>query len=397
MTHVGIDGSCWSNRRGFGRFTRCLVTEMAELAKADRGLRLTMVMDSPSLADPALPPIPAGIEVLAVPVKEAPSLAAAADGSRRPADLLRLGLAASRARFDVLFFPASYSYFPVMGVPTVVTVHDAIAEQLTPLVLPTRSARLKWKAKQSMALRQAALVLTVSAASASAIGDALKVAPDRIEVIREAAAPIFRPLCADERAERLERLGIGPHDRFVLYVGGISPHKNLAVLIDAFELLAPEVADLELYLVGDADDDPFLSSADDIRHRIATSPFGERIHLPGFVSDDELVALYGSASATVLPSLGEGFGLPAAESAACGTPIVVSQDPALRELLGAAGRYADASSGASFAAELMPLVTDPVAREAAAAAVLELAATWSWPQAATSVIAMLEREAVARG
>lgn len=379
---IGIDGSCWSNRRGFGRFTRCLVTAMH---RRDERNRLVLVIDEPSARGADLPQ---GLDTRVVRVDRAPARAAAAGGRRSIRDVWRMSRAATAEHCDVFFFPASYSFYPVLGTRVVVTIHDAIPERLPEMVVPTRAARLLWKAKQRASVWQADAVLTVSEASRAAIADSLGVPSARLHVVREAPDPRFRPMPPDDADRRLRRFGLDG-TRYVLYVGGISPHKNVETLIGAFELL-PDVPDVRLLVAGDADDDPFLSSAASVRARVAASRARHRILLTGYVSDDELVALYNGAVATVLPSLGEGFGLTAAESAACGTPVVASGDPALRELLGDAGLYADARDAAAFAEHLRELLDDAGARERAGKACLEKSREWSWDAAADATLALLE-------
>ncbi|HET9052391.1 MAG TPA: glycosyltransferase family 1 protein [Candidatus Dormibacteraeota bacterium] len=389
---VGVDGSCWSNRRGFGRFTRSLVPAMVAHGRHD----YVLVIDEASLAGAD---VPEGMEVVPVRVSERPAEAASVDGSRRVGDVVSMSRAVRGARCDVVFFPATYSYFPVLGAPVVVTVHDALAEALPDLVLAGRRARVLWTVKQRLALLQARAVVTVSQASREAVLSRLRVDPRRLHVIREAPDPMFVPLDAGARAPLLGRLGLRAGDTYVLYVGGLSPHKNVGVLVQAFEEIAPDHPGLRLVVAGDVSGDPFVTPAAvaALRSRIASGPARDRILVTGFVEDDELVALYSGAVATVLPSLGEGFGLPAAESAACGTPVVASDIAALRELLGDAALYAPPADSAAFARALRTLLDAPGERERLAGASLRLAATWSWDAAAETVVSVLERSARTRG
>ena len=382
---IVVDASCWANRRGFGRFTRGLVTEMV---RRDRTNEYVLLLDSASAADPELPPLPEGGEVHVVQVAVAPTRAAAAASARGLRDVLRMSAGLRRAHADVAFFPASYSYFPVLGPPVVVTVHDAIAERLPHLTLAGRSDRLRWRLKQSVALRQADAVLTVSTASEHALVETLGVRRDRIRVIHEAPDVGFRPLPDADTRTRLERFGLEPGSYF-LYVGGISPHKNLAVLVEAFARVAVADGRPNLVLAGDLHDDAFLSAGPSLQKLVAASGVAERVMFTGFVPDADLVGLYSGAIATVLPSLGEGFGLTAAESAACGTPVIASRDPALVELLAGAGVYADADDPAALAAQLSRLAADPGFRGERAAAVLARSAGWSWGSAAEATIALL--------
>jgi glycosyltransferase involved in cell wall biosynthesis len=239
-------------------------------------------------------------------------------------------------------------------------------------------------------------VLTVSNAARADVGRTLGVPDRRLRTVGEAPDPAFVPMAADRRHQLLARFGLGPGARYVLYAGGISPHKNLGVLVAAFGDVAAGRPDVRLVVAGDLDDDPFLSSAGSLRSAVAASPFRDRITLAGFVTDDELAALYGGAVATVQPSMGEGFGLTAAESAACGTPVVASDLPALTELLGDVALYAPPDRPDAFATALGRLLDDPAERLRLSHASLERARRWSWSAAADTVIGVLEEAARSR-
>jgi glycosyltransferase involved in cell wall biosynthesis len=356
------------------------------LQRAD-GHTYVVVLDSASAPFVSLPN---GVEIVVAHVGEAPAEAASASGHRRLGDVLRMTQAARRARCDAFFFPSTYTWFPVPGTRTVVTVHDAIAEQQPGEVVPDRRSRVLWTLKQRAALRTARRVVTVSEAARDDLERVLRVQPDRLCVIHEAPDARFRPMERAERAGTLARHGLEPADPYVLYVGGISPHKNLEVLIDAFGRVAAEHATVKLLLVGDTDDDPFLSSTQSVRAAIAGSSARPRIALTGYLPDDDLVALYSGAVACVLPSLGEGFGLTAAESAACGTPVIASAIPALRELLGDTAIYAPATRPDRLAEGIRQLLDDPVMRERLSVATRARAATWSWSAAAETTVSLLE-------
>ncbi len=380
---IGIDGSCWTNRRGFGRFTRSLVGEM--LTRGD-GHTYVVLIDAPSAPAVDLPGRP---EIVRVGVRDAPALAASASGNRRPTDVFRMTRAAHRARCDVFFFPATYSWFPVPGIRSVVTVHDAIAEMRPDEIFEDRRSRVLWTLKQRAAVRTARRIVTVSDSARVEIERELGIDPSRITVIHEAPDPRFQPTDRNLHAEVRARYGLGDGP-YVLYVGGISPHKNLEVLIDGFERVAGEHESVRLVLVGDTEDDPFLSSTDRLRDVIARSPARDRIGFTGYVSDEDLVLLYGGATASVLPSRGEGFGLTAAESAACGTPVVASTLPALQELLGDTALYASPDRAEDFARAIGTLLADPAERDRLSRATRVRAQTWSWAGAAATTVAVLE-------
>ena len=383
---VTIDGACWWNNRGFGRFTRELVRELAR--QADRSdLALTLLLEEqPPSADPdhALPDIP----TTTVGVSGVGG-AVAHGGARSPLHLARMGAAFARTAADVLFFPAVYSWVPVPArTPQVITLHDAIAHTHPDLVFPTRRNRFFWDLKTFAARRQATRILTVSAAAADAIQAELGIPRDRIDVTNEAAAPVFRPVSLDGFALRA-RLGIPTGGPLLLHVGGFTPHKNLLRLLDAFAVLK---APATLALVGDTSGAGFHDNLEAIRGWLKTHPrVAERVALPGRVNDDDLVGLYSTATALVFPSLAEGFGLPAAEAMACGCPVLGSDRTSLPEVIGEAGLLFDPLVPASITAAMRRVLADSALRAELGRRALARSAELTWARSADHVIASLRR------
>lgn len=331
---VGIDGTSWVNRRGYGRFARNAVPRLVEL---DPETTYVVYIDEQSAAEADLP---SGVEEERIRLARAPTEAAAAESNRSPLDLLRLTRAVRRGRLDAFIFPSVYTYFPVVGTPTIVGVHDAIASELPELTLPTRRARLFWRAKETLALRSATRLFTVSEASRAALARRLSVPEDRFAIVPEAPDDIFFPRTHGAIAPELARIGLGSAEPFFLFAGGISPHKNVETLLEAYASVRSERPDgPRLVIVGDVDADPFLSSGSAVRDRIGRLDIEDAVVLPGYVSDEALACLYSAAIAVVLPSLAEGFGLPAVEAAACGAPTLLSELPAHQENLGNAALY----------------------------------------------------------
>ena len=189
----------------------------------------------------------------------------------------------------------------------------------------------------------------------------------------------------------LAALGLRTRSYF-LFAGGISPHKNLETLLDAYSKLR-EARDAvpPLVLVGDLDDESYLSAADRVRRRIATLELAEHVRLPGFVSDETLACLYSGATCVVLPSLAEGFGLPAVEAAACGAPLVLSDLPAHRETLDGAALFVRPTDVDGFAAALGRVLDDESERDVLARRAQEAVAHLSWDAAADTVRAASRR------
>jgi alpha-1,3-rhamnosyl/mannosyltransferase len=369
---VGVDGTSWVNRRGYGRFTRNAVGRLIEL---DGETRYVVYLDEQSAPRAE---VPAGAEQRTVALGRPPSEAAAAHSRRSLADLARMTLAVARDRPDAFLFPSVYTYFPVLGTPTVVGVHDTIAEDYPRLTLPTRRARAYASAKRALAVRLASRLFTVSEASREALADRLGITPESLAIVPEAPDPVFHPRSPDAVGRALEPLGLR-RGSYLLTAGGISPHKNLETLVAAYAELLRRAGDApQLVLVGELQDDPYLSSAAEVRARIAELGIGERVLLPGFVEDEMLACLYAGAAAVVLPSLAEGFGLPAVEAAACGAALILSDLPAHRETLGDAALLVAPSDVRSIADALEKVLGDSALRFSLAKRARRAVSRLSW-------------------
>jgi glycosyltransferase involved in cell wall biosynthesis len=376
---IGIDGSCLSNRRGFGRFARRLLEALARRATHHQFL---VFIDRPSAEEVE---VPDRFDRIVVEVGQAPSRAASAQGRRRFRDMLAMGRAVAHSGLDLIYFPATYSFFPVWGVrKLVVTMHDTLPLSHPELVFPRLSGRIAWQLKETAAARWADRIVTVSHASRRAIEEWLGRPDPRIHVITEGPDPIFGPTADGPEAESvLQRHGLRSGERFLLYVGGLSPHKNLLRLVEAFARSSP--ADVRLVLTGDVHD-VFHTHVPEIRAAIERHQLGDRVLLTGFVPDEDLVYLYGRAYALVQPSLLEGFGLPAVEAMACGTPVISSRSGSLPEVVGEAGVFFDPTDVDSIAQSMNGLLAQPGLRDSLARVALERSALFTWDASASSLI-----------
>ncbi len=226
--------------------------------------------------------------------------------------------------------------------PSVVTIHDLHFEH-------DRSVmglvdRVTFKTVVPRAVRKAGHVIAVSERTKRDVVELYGVAEDKVTVTPHGVDPAFAP-------------GDGAHDGYLLFVGAVQARKDpLAALA------AADAAGVRLVVVG-PEKEPEL--ARELRARGAD--------VRGWVEKPELAELYRRAGALILPSRYEGFGVPALEAMASGTPVVLSDDAALREVAGDAGVYGELADAVRRAfAE----------RERYARAGIERAAQFSWEESA---------------
>ncbi len=389
---IGVDATCWAHRRGYGRFARELLPPLASAAPADT----FVCFADPTSADVFDCGAP-NVRLVRVAQSAAPVDAASADGSRSPADMLRLTRAVAGEPLDVFFSPSVYTYFPLPPrLRALVTIHDAIAERFPTLTLPSRRARLFWTAKVRLALLQARLVLTVSQYSAREIAAVLGVSPALVRVAVEAPSPAYHPPTAEEAAAAAREAGLPDGSRYLIYVGGFSPHKRVDAIARAHAALARELgtAAPHLVLVGPTSGDAFLGDQPAIRRAIAEGGAEPLVHWTGFLPDETLRRLHGGAIALLLPSLAEGFGLPAVEAAACGTPVIATTASPLPELLAGGGLFVAPGDDAALLDAMRRMATDEAGRRAMGVQACRRAGMLTWERAAEATLAAL-REAAA--
>jgi glycosyltransferase involved in cell wall biosynthesis len=272
----------------------------------------------------------------------------------------------------------------------VVVIHDALPEAMPELVLQSRRARALWAAKNKLVTWRADLIATVSNASATAIQQFLHVDRESLLLLTEGASAIFSAQAAVDD-ERLVREAIGNPGPFVLFVGGNSPHKRVADLIRAFGSVAGDARDhdVRLVIVGPGDRDQFAADRSGVAQALdSIGVAAERIVETGFVSDATLAALYRAAQCVVLPSSMEGFGLPALEAMASGTPLIVTRNPALEEVCGDAAEYADDVAG--LPSVLRCVLDNPNRRAELRRAGLDRARHFGWDEAARRLLAAFD-------
>jgi glycosyltransferase involved in cell wall biosynthesis len=268
--------------------------------------------------------------------------------------------------------------------PYVNIVHD-LALIRTPEFFNTRK-RVLVQALLPIVSQSAAAVGTVSEASRRDVVSMLSVPEHRIVMLPGAPHPSCKPSTPEEIARVRSRYRLTRP--YVLSVGTLEPRKNLPMLLEAFDRLlaraGTDSAGLDLVTVGGRGwRDRHLRS--ELERRLRSG----RVHAIGYVPEEDLVALYSGAEVLAYPSHFEGFGLPALEAMACGTPVVASDISALREVSGAAAVLVPPGDEAALAAALLEIERDAALRERLVTAGRAAVARLSWERAADETHAVL--------
>jgi glycosyltransferase involved in cell wall biosynthesis len=237
---------------------------------------------------------------------------------------------------------------------SVITLHDLHFERGRGVM--GFADRLTFKAVVPRSARRARQIFAVSQRTKRDAIELYRLPPDKLTVTPHGVDPAFGP------GDR------GPGD-YILFVGAVQERKNP---LEA--LAAARAIGLPLVVVG-PEKEPVLAAA------LRTGGADVR----GWVEQSELAALYRGAAALVLPSRHEGFGIPVIEAMASGTPVVLSGDPALREVAGDAASYAD---DGDFAGALERALAD---RERFALAGLERARRFTWAETARLTVDVYRR------
>lgn len=299
-----------------------------------------------------------------------------------------------RHKIQILFTPSVA--IPLVGFGKRVTViHDMIAEHReVKKYPPLRNAYIRWMSRY--AAQHSDVVITVSEDSRREIAQYARVPLDKISVAPDGVDRNFRPVRDAETLQRVRDIYRLP-ERFVLYVGTLEPGKNLVRLVQAFAQMKREHPALEHHLVlAGAQGWGVREIENEIQRSDATG-----FHLIGFVEEEDLAALYALSDVFVLPSLYEGFGLPALEAMACGTPVIVSNVSALPEVIRQvwagpeqrAGILVSPTNVNEMANAMARVLSDEALRARLSAAGLERARQFRWETSAQVILERISAQA----
>jgi MMP alpha-(1->4)-mannosyltransferase len=294
-----------------------------------------------------------------------------------------------RGDYDLVHDNQSLSYgmlrLQAMGIPLVTTVHHPITSDLR---IALGAARHWWErllirrwhsflGMQKRVVRQLRHVVTVSDCSRQDIARDFGLQPAGIDLVYNGIDTAeFRPLPEIHRRPW----------RLMATASADAPLKGLRYLLEAYASLLPRYPALELLLVGKP------KPGGDTERLLAQLGIAGRVQFVSGISTAQMVAYYAEAAIAVVPSVYEGFGLPAGEAMACAVPVVSTDGGALPEVVGDAGVVVPAKDAGALAAAIAALLEDPVRRARLGAAGRErILEKFSWAVCAREMTAYYQR------
>ncbi|MBI2613540.1 MAG: glycosyltransferase family 4 protein [Candidatus Levybacteria bacterium] len=301
---------------------------------------------------------------------------------------------------DLVHYPYFEPFFLTLPVfsknKRIVTVHD-----LTPLVFPSHfkvglKGMLKWQI-QKKALQNTDAIITDSKSSKKDIVKFAGIKDSKVNVVYLAAGEQFKKNNDTRFAARREGLMIKKikekynlPEKFVLYVGDVTWNKNLPRLIEAVDKINVPLVMVGKALIDESIDldNPWNKDVVIIREKIKSN---KKIICLGFVSNEELVALYNAATVFAMPSLYEGFGLPILEAMSCGCPVVTSKEGSIPEITGEATLSVDAYHVGSIAKGIKDVFDDKDLQATLSEEGIEQSKKFSWEKTAIETMSVYRK------
>ncbi|HKC14443.1 MAG TPA: glycosyltransferase family 1 protein [Patescibacteria group bacterium] len=352
---IGIDARLW-NQTGVGRYIRNLVENLQEVDRDNEYILFVRSEDNVRVKNSNFKTVNANISWHSIE------------------EQLEFPAVLNKYDLDLVHFP--YHSVPIFyNKPFVVTIHDLIPMHVqtgNASTLPFPLYKFKFAAYKlvvSQAAKKAKRIITPSSFSKKDIVDYLRISFSKVEIVYEG---VDKGLVGKRSTHE--------KDHF-LYIGNAYPHKNLEFLIDVFDTLPSE----KLILVGK--EDYFYKR---LKRRVKKMRLEDRIIFQGEVSDSQLSLFYQKAKALIIPSLIEGFGLPALEAMANGCLVLASSIPTLREVCADAALYFDPKNKENLKEKILDVSNTPEKFEKIIELGIRRSNEFSWKKTAEETLKVYE-------
>ncbi len=239
-------------------------------------------------------------------------------------------------------------------------------------------------------LGKAKAIATVSEFSRRDIMSRYKITSGNIDVVYNGVKEVYRPVTGEVR-ESVKLKYTGGREYFV-YAGAIHPRKNLVNLLKAFSVFKKrQQSNMKLLLAG-----RLAWKYESFVENLKSYKYRNDVVMTGYVEEQELSKIIGSAYAMVYPSLLEGFGVPVLEAMKCDVPVLTSAGSAMQEITKDAALYADPESYTGIADKMMLLYKDENRRKELILAGRQIAAQYTWQKTAELLWQSIEKACLSR-
>lgn len=291
-------------------------------------------------------------------------------------------------RCDILHSP--HFMVPLYPLPTklIITIHDLIPlkfRRFLPISSKVRRLFGIYRFLLARSAHHADHIITDSQNSAGDIISMLRINPQRISIIPPGVSPTFQP---EHNARKIKatRQKWGISKPYLLFVGRQDYNKNLRIVVEAFLTLRRLGYDLMLVLI--TEEGEYYHQ---VEGYIQEDGAEKDVLLTGCITLEDLVSLYNGALCLLMPSLYEGFGLPALEAMACGTPAIISRAASLPEVAGDAGIYVAPHRDDQIVSAVEKLINDADWRKRISQAGIQRSAQFSWEETAMKTLQVYQQ------
>jgi glycosyltransferase involved in cell wall biosynthesis len=360
---IGIDISQIVYKTGVSRYTEELVRNLLRIDKNNRYKLFAGVWRQRKIVEDFLRELTTEKLDFESYIKLLPPLAAELLWN----DLHLVTIESFMGKVD-LFHTSNWAQPPAKA-KKVTTVHDLVpilyTEHLVPKIVQNFNNNIKWIKKECER------IIAVSESTKADLINQIGISGDQIDVVYSGVSNKFKPVTNALQIEKVKKK-YGIEKDYFLTVGTLEPRKNIDKVVEAFEKINNK--DLSLVIAGKYG---WGQRQAEDRDRIITT---------GFVSDEDLPALYSGSKAFIYVSLYEGFGLPVLEAMGCGCPVVTSNVSSLPEVAGGAALLVNPNSAKEIVAAVNKIVEDKELRKKLSKQSLLQAEKFSWKTTAEKTL-----------